>query len=153
MGTLLFKANYGYKLIISLIPQQVIKISKTAKERVEIFINLYKNLYKIVKLVQERMRKYYNLKKSEGLDLKEEDKVWLLYKNFKLRQLSKKLDYVKIGPFKIVEKILEVIYKLDLPVKIKIYLVQYIIILELVHRDLVLLVYKENIYRGQEEDK
>jgi len=51
MGTLLFKANYGYELIISLIPQQVIKISKTAKERVEMLINLYKNLYKIVKLV------------------------------------------------------------------------------------------------------
>jgi len=67
------------------------------------------------------MRKYYNLKKSKGLDLKEGDKVWLLYKNFKSRQLSKKLDHVKIGPFKIAEKILEVIYKLDLPAKIKIY--------------------------------
>jgi len=69
------------------------------------------------------MRKYYNFKKSKGLDLKEGDKVWLLYKNFKLRQLSKKLDYVKIGPFKIVAKILEVIYRLNLPVKMKIYLV------------------------------
>jgi len=49
--------------------------------------------------------------------------VWLLYKNFKLRRLSKKLDYVKIGLFKIIEKILEVIYRLDLPVKIKIYLI------------------------------
>jgi len=63
------------------------------------------------------------------------------------------LDYVKIGPFKIAEKILEVIYRLDLLVKIKIYLVQYIIILELVYRDLVLLVYKKDIYKGQEEDK
>jgi len=69
------------------------------------------------------MRKYYNLKKFKGLDLKEGDKVWLLYKNFKSRQLSKKLDYVKIGLFKIIKKILEVIYRLDLPVKIKIYLV------------------------------
>ena len=94
------------------------------------------------------MRKYYNLKKSEGLDLKEGDKVWLLYKNFKLRWLSKKLDYVKIGLFKIVEKILEVIYRLNLLVKMKIYLVQYIAILEPVYRDLVLLVYKEDIYRG-----
>jgi len=51
MGTLLFKANYGYKLIILLILQQVIKISKTAKERVETFINLYKNLYKTAKLI------------------------------------------------------------------------------------------------------
>jgi len=69
------------------------------------------------------MRKYYNLKKSKGLDLKEGDKVWLLYKNFKLRQLSKKLYYVKIRLFKIMEKISEVIYRLDLPAKIKIYLV------------------------------
>jgi len=74
--------------------------------------------------------------------------VWLLHKNFKLRQLSKKLDYIKIGPFKIVEKILEVIYKLDLPVKIKIYLVQYIIMLKLVYRNLALLAYKEDTYRG-----
>jgi len=69
------------------------------------------------------MRKYYNLKKSKGLDLKEGDKVWLLYKNFKSRQLSKKLDYIKIGLFKIVVKILEVIYRLNLLAKIKIYLV------------------------------
>jgi len=99
------------------------------------------------------MRKYYNLKKSEGLDLKEGDKVWLLYKNFKLRWLSKKLDYVKIGLFKIAGKISEVIYRLDLLVKMKIYLVQYIVMLELVYRDLVLLVYKEDTYRGQEENK
>jgi len=69
------------------------------------------------------MRKYYNLKKSKGLDFKEGDKVWLLYKNFKSRRLSKKLDYVKIGLFKIAEKILEVMYRLNLLIKIKIYLI------------------------------
>jgi len=53
----------------------VIKISKIAKERVKTFINLYKNLYKLIKLVQECIRKYYNLKKSKGLDLKEGNKV------------------------------------------------------------------------------
>jgi len=58
------------------------------------------------------------------------------------------LDYIKIGLFKIKEKISEVIYKLDLLAKIKIYLVQYIIMLELVYRDLVLLAYKKDIYRG-----
>jgi len=44
-------------------------------------------------------------------------------------------------------------YRLNLLVKIKIYLVQHIAILELAYRDLVLLVYKEDTYRGQEEDK
>jgi len=98
--------------------------------------------------VQERIRKYYNLKKFKGLDLKKGDKVWLLYKNFKLRQLSKKLDHVKIGLFKIIEKISEVIYRLNLLVKMKIYPVQHIIMLELVYRNLVLLVYKKDTYRG-----
>jgi len=51
MGTSLFKANYGYEPIISLIPRQVIKISEIAKERAKTLINLYKNLYKTVKLV------------------------------------------------------------------------------------------------------
>jgi len=79
--------------------------------------------------------------------------VWLLYKNFKLRWLSKKLDYIKIRPFRIAAKISEVMYRLDLPTKMKIYLVQYIAILEPVYRDLILLVYKEDTYKSQEEDK
>ena len=69
------------------------------------------------------MKKYYDKKRSKGLNLKEGDKVWLLYKNFKSRWLSKKLDYVKLRLFMIVAKILEVIYRLDLLAKMKIYLV------------------------------
>jgi len=58
------------------------------------------------------------------------------------------LDHVKIGLFKIVVKILEVMYRLNLLIKMKIYLVQYIIILELVYKNLQLLIYKKDIYRG-----
>jgi len=94
------------------------------------------------------MKKYYNLKKSEGLDLKEGNKVWLLYKNFKSRQLSKKLNHVKIGLFKIKVKILEVIYRLNLLKKMKIYLVQHIIMLKPAYKDLKLLVYKIDTYKG-----
>ena len=49
--------------------------------------------------------------------------MWLLYKNFKSRQLSKKLDYIGLGPFAVKVKILEVIYRLNLLEKIKIYLI------------------------------
>ena len=99
------------------------------------------------------MARYYNLRRSKGPDLKEGDRVQLLYKNFKSRRLSKKLDYVKLGLFRIVVKILEVTYRLNLLAKIKIYPIQYIAILELAYRDAELLVYKEDTYRGQEEDK
>ena len=45
-------------------------------------------------MVQKQIKKYYNQKRSKGPDLKEGDKVQLLYKNFKSRHLSKKLDYL-----------------------------------------------------------
>src|SRR6266702_2932654 len=111
-------------------------------------MELYKNLRNIAKLVQKCIKKYYNKKRSKGLALKEGDKVWLLYKNFKSRQLSKKLDYMKLGLFKIAERILEVIYWLDLLTKIKIYPVQYIIMLEPAQGNIKPLVYKIDIYRG-----
>ena len=50
--------------------------------------------------------------------------------------------------FKIISKVREVIYRLDLLLKINFYLVYYIAILELVHKDYKLLIYKQNIYRG-----
>ena len=87
----------------------------------ETLINLYNHLKEIAKLVQTRIKKYYNNKRSKGLDLKEGDKVQLLHKNFKSRQPSKKLDYVRLGLFTIKAKILEVIYRLNLLKKIKIY--------------------------------
>ena len=57
---LLFKINYGYKPKTLFILRQAKKINKTAKERIEKLIQLYRNLYKSVKLVQECIKKYYN---------------------------------------------------------------------------------------------
>ena len=64
-------------------PKQAKKISKIAKERMEKLIQLYRNLHKLVKLVQECIKKYYNQKVFKGLDLKEGNKVYLLTKFFK----------------------------------------------------------------------
>ena len=47
-----------------------------------------------------------------------------------------------MGLFKIINKVTEVSYRLDLPLKIKIHLVYYIAILKLVYRNHKLLVYK-----------
>ena len=44
-------------------------------------------------------------------------------------------------------------YKLNLLVKIKIYPIQYIIILELAYRNIKLLVYKVDIYKGQKKQE
>ena len=56
----LFKVNYGYKLKISLMPRQAKKTSEIAKEKIEKLMQLYQNLHKSVKLVQDYMKRYYN---------------------------------------------------------------------------------------------
>jgi len=42
-------------------------------------------------------------------------------------------------------------YRLNLLVKMKIYLIQHVIILKLAYRDLKPLIYKVNIYKGQKK--
>ena len=90
----------------------------------------------------KKMKKYYNQKVSKGLNFKKGDKVYLLINFFKSKQLSKKLNYIKMGLFKITDKVIKVSYRLDLPLKIKIYLVYYIVILKLVYRNHKLPIYK-----------
>ena len=58
-----------------------------------------------------------------------------------------------MGPFKIINKVIEVIYRLDLLLKIKIHSVYYIAILELVYGNYELLVYKQDMYKGYKENK
>ena len=58
-----------------------------------------------------------------------------------------------MGLFKIISKVIEVLYRLDLLLKIKIYLVYYITRLELVYKNYKPLVYKQDIYKGYKEDK
>ena len=58
-----------------------------------------------------------------------------------------------MGPFKIINKVTEVLYRLDLLLKIKIYLVYYIAMLEPAHKNYKPLVYKQDTYKGCKEDK
>ena len=111
-------------------------------------MSLHKKLCKSAKLIQKRMKLYYNKKKSEGPDFKKGNKVWLLHKNFKNQQLSKKLNYVKLKLFKISAKVSNLIYKLDLLTKIKIYSVQHIAILKPAYKDIEPPLYKIKTYRS-----
>ena len=58
-----------------------------------------------------------------------------------------------MGLFKIINKVIKVLYRLDLPLKIKIHLVHYITILEPVYGNHKLLVYKQDTYKGRKEDE
>ena len=58
-----------------------------------------------------------------------------------------------MGLFKIINKVIKVLYRLDLLLKIKIYLVYYIAMLEPAHGNHKPLIYKQDMYKGYKEDK
>ena len=81
--------------------------------------------------MNNRMAHYYNQKRIESPILKEGDKVYLLRRNIKTIRLSDKLDYTKLGPYRIKEKRGPLTYKLRLLEGINIHPVFYIALLEL----------------------
>ena len=58
-----------------------------------------------------------------------------------------------MGLFKIINKVIKVLYRLNLLLKIKIHLVYYIAMLKPVYKNYELLIYKQDIYKGCKEDK
>ena len=56
--------------------------------------------------------------------------VYLAIKNIIIKRLSKKLDYKYLGLYKVIKKTLENNYQLDLPLKVRIYLIFYISLLK-----------------------
>jgi hypothetical protein len=64
------------------------------------------------------MKKFYDRTRLEGPRLEEGDKVYLVSRNLRIKQPSRKLDFRKNGPFKIDKKISENNYILALPVTI-----------------------------------
>src|SRR5437868_14045114 len=79
---------------------------------------------------------YYDNKRSEGLDFKEGDKVFLSTKHLRTKRTSKKLDYKRIGLFRVTKKIRKVNYELDLPKLMRLRTnVFYVLLLELVPKD------------------
>jgi len=79
---------------------------------------------------QIRQKEYYDEHRRPNLNLKPGDMVWFLTRNVRTTRPCKKLDYKKIGPFKILAKIGSSAYKLDLPDTMKIHNTIHISLLE-----------------------
>ena len=61
---------------------------------------------------------------------KQGDKVWLIPRNIRTTRPAKKLDYKKLGPFRILAKIGTKAYKLDLPDSMKVHPTFHVSLLE-----------------------
>jgi hypothetical protein len=92
--------------------------------------NLYEEMKIELEFVRKRMKKYYDDKKVGGPTFKEGEMVYLAIKNITIKRPSHKLDYKYIGPYKIKRKISENNYELDLPLKVRLYPIFHISLLE-----------------------
>ena len=71
------------------------------------FKKLYKNIKKKLKLVKQKINKYYNQKRLKRLTFSKKSMVYLVIKNIIIKSLSKKLNYKYIGLYKVIKKISE----------------------------------------------
>ena len=68
-----------------------------------------------------RQKENYDKHRKPDPNLKSGEMVWSLTRNVKTTRPSKKLDYKKMGPFKIIKKVGTSSYKLDLPASMTIH--------------------------------
>lgn len=125
-----FYANYGYHPQLAYEPQGRYEEAPTAKEHVDKLRQIHTMMQRDIDFVNFRMATYYDQKRSEGPDLKEGEKVYLLRRNIKTKRPSAKLDHIRLGPFTIEKKTGPVNYKLKLPTSMKIHPVFHISLLE-----------------------
>jgi len=121
-----FFANYGinpeYEMIGHLIHGKRTKLEEMTQ--------LHESLRNEMVAAQLRQKEYYDLHRKPDPNLQSGDMVWLLPHNNKTTRPSKKLDYKKIGPFKILAEIGSSAYKLALPPSMAVHNTFHISLLE-----------------------
>ncbi len=112
--------------------------AQSAIEKVAILKKIYNNILKI----QKKSIKYQNKKQKTVSQLKKRDKIYLFTKNLRTKKLSKKLNYIKVGPFFVKKTKKLVNYKFDLFKNVRIFSVFYILLLKSAN----LIIFLQNIF-------
>ena len=75
---------------------------------------LYNKFKNKLSFIKNQITKYYNIKKMKEPSFEKRDKTYLLYKNIITKQSNNKLNFKKLRPFIIIQKISKFNYKLSL---------------------------------------
>jgi hypothetical protein len=130
IGTSPFFANYGYDPEAYRQPRKDKEMAEQAMIMVQRLQRLHRQLAADIEFNNLRTTAHANKKRSMEPPLEKGDKVYLLRKNIKTKRPSTKLDFKKLGPFEILEKIGPVNFRLKLPEDSKLHPVFHISLLE-----------------------
>jgi hypothetical protein len=109
-----FEPLYGRHPYKGTNPQRQVK-SQSAMEFADQMEKVHQETKATLTLAQETMKRNYDKKKGESRNYQIGDKVWLEGTNINTDRPIKKLDNKQQGPFKIIGKEGESVYRLELP--------------------------------------
>lgn len=118
-----FLANYGFH------PRADLLNVKQQDFTIEYIVDGIEDIKSTLAEAQKKYKEYADAKRID-MEFNVGDQVWLLTKNIRTTRPSKKLDYRRLGPFKIIQKVGNVAYKLELPPSMKIHNVFHVSLLE-----------------------
>jgi hypothetical protein len=124
-----FYANYGYNPDFTVNPRGSTPAVPAAKTYAEDLRLLHDELIEHIKSAQNQHARYYDAK-HKRIEFSVGDKVWLSAANIKTQRPSKKLDWKRIGPYSVTERIGTQAYRLQLPQSMKIHPVFHVSLLE-----------------------
>ena len=91
-----------------------------ANEMVEKMKKVTEETEAALKAAAEDMKRFYDAGRRPD-EFKVGDRVWLDTRDLSTERPSKKLDYKRLGPFEIIEKVSDLAYRLKLPKSFKIH--------------------------------
>ena len=131
-GVTPFFANYGYhpRYDIVLAPNQNYPMPDALQDYSARMQALQEHLQAEIKFSQSAYSEQADRHRLPAPDLRPGDFVWLLRRHHRTKRPSSKLDYKRLGRFKILEKVSSHAYKLDLPPTMKVHPVFHVSLLE-----------------------
>ena len=124
-----FYANYGFHPRFDF--NQLATAFNPAAERVARDLEkLHKDVKEQLETAQRTMKKYADIRRVQAPLFKPGNLVWLLRKFVKTTRPCEKLDYRKLGPYKVIEQINPVTFRLELPPSIRIHDAFHVSLLE-----------------------
>jgi hypothetical protein len=130
-----FFTNYGFYLCFNSLLLALDLTLEEVKEFTSLFSDLENLICSEIHLAQEAYSKQANKNRQSAPNFALGSRVWLLCHYIYTTRPSQKLDFKRLGPFKISQKISPYTYKLKLPPSMKIYPVFYISLLKLLAED------------------